>query len=308
MKTQIIYNTNKLSTKINNHNNNIISGKYMNKTMIQQHNPKLKTQIKKINNENIFDVQNSKISYKNKNYIETFFHDNDIPKPNVVEGTGLEFSDLKNPEEEKIIKKSMDSNNSNNHIKNMLDELPIEHTVLLSNQPKIDMSKIQKENMMQKSMTSEKSIISNTQSTSLHNKYKSQNLNLNNNNINNFNSKINNINQNHLINSMKNYPQKIINEKPIPEFDIINNSNNYNNNIINNSIKSNHTKIKPKMELPNNNTYINKININNSNINNQSKMSFPTSSHQGGSFISATSMVENPFKDNTSYNKENINN
>ena len=90
--------------------------------------------------------------------------------------------------------------------------------------------------------------------------------------------------------------------------DIINNSNNYNNNIINNSIKSNHTKIKPKMELPNNNTYINKININNSNINNQSKMSFPTSSHQGGSFISATSMVENPFKDNTSYNKENINN
>ena len=308
MKTQIIYNTNKLSTKINNHNNNIISGKYMNKSMIQPHNPKLKTQIKKINNENIFDVQNSKISYKNKNYIETFFHDNDIPKPNVVEGTGLEFSDLKNPEEEKIIKKSMDSNNSNNHIKNMLDELPIEHTVLLSNQPKIDMSKIQKENMMQKSMTSEKSIISNTQSTSLHNKYKSQNLNLNNNNINNFNSKINNINQNHLINSMKNYPQKIINEKPIPEFDIINNSNNYNNNIINNSIKSNHTKIKPKMELPNNNTYINKININNSNINNQSKMSFPTSSHQGGSFISATSMVENPFKDNTSYNKENINN
>ena len=265
MKTQIIYNTNKLSTKINNHNNNIISGKYMNKTMIQQHNPKLKTQIKKINNENIFDDQNSKISYNNKNYIETFFHDNDIPKPNVVEGTGLEFSDLKNPEEEKIIKKS-------------------------------------------KSMTSEKSIISNTQSTSLHNKYKSQNLNLNNNNINNFNSKINNINQNHLINSMKNYPQKIINEKPIPEFDIINNSNNYNNNIINNSIKSNHTKIKPKMELPNNNTYINKININNSNINNQSKMSFPTSSHQGGSFISATSMVENPFKDNTSYNKENINN
>ena len=63
-------------------------------------------------------------------------------------------------------------------LKNMLDELPIEHTVLLSNQPKIDMSKIQKENMMQKSMTSEKSIISNTQSTSLHNKYKSQNLNL----------------------------------------------------------------------------------------------------------------------------------
>ena len=75
MKTQIIYNTNKLSTKINNHNNNIISGKYMNKSMIQPHNPKLKTQIKNINNENIFDVQNSKISYKNKNYIETFFHD-----------------------------------------------------------------------------------------------------------------------------------------------------------------------------------------------------------------------------------------
>ena len=77
-----------------------------------------------------------------------------------------------------------------------------------------------------------------------------------------------------------------------------------NNNIINNSItNSNRIKIKPKMELPINK---NKIN-NNSNINNKSKMSFPSQS-EVGSFISQTSMPENPFKNNTSYNKKNNNN
>ena len=286
-KTQIIYNTNKLSTKNNN------SGKNPNKTIMQSHNTKIPNQIKSANNKEVLNEQ-IKISYKDKNFIETYFHDNDIPTPNVCEGNALEFSELKMPDNEQIIKKSMESNNSNNHIKNMLDELPLEHTVILQNQPKIDMSKVQKENMLQKSLTSDKSMISNIQSIN-NNKYKSQNINFNN----QINSKINSINNNNIINSMKmkKYQQKSMNEKPLPEIDM-------NNNIINNSItNSNLIKIKPKMELPINK---NKIN-NNSNINNKSKMSFPSQS-EVGSFISQTSMPENPFKNNTSYNKINNNN
>ena len=285
-KTQIIYNTNKLSTKNNN------SGKNPNKAIMQSHKTNIQNQIKNANNKGASNEQ-IKISYKDKNYIETYFHDNDIPPPNVCEGNALEFSALKMPDNEQIIKKSMESNNSNNHIKNMLDELPIEHTVILSNQPKIDMAKVQKENMLQKSLTSDKSMTSNIQSIN-NKKYKSQNINFNN----NINSKINSINNNNIINSMKmkKYPQKFMNEKPLPEIDM-------NNNIINNSItNSNHIKIKPKMELPINK---NKIN-NNSNINNKSKMSFPSQS-QVGSFISQTSMPENPFENNTSYNKKNNN-
>ncbi len=163
------------------------------------------------------------------------------------------------------------------------------------------MSKIQKENMLQKSLTSDKSQMSNVQSINNNNyiKYKSQNINFNNNNINN------------LTNSMKikKYKQNIIkSEKPLPEIDMNENLINDNNNT--NIKNSTHIKIKPKMELQINktnlNNNINNININNSNINNKSKMSFPTSSH-GGSFISQTSLPENPFQDNTSYNKENNN-
>ena len=298
IKSQIVYNTNKLST---NYNINNTQGKYKNKTILQSHNPKIKSEINinNINNDQVFNNNNNnnnkiKISYKNKNYIETFFHDDNIPKPNVVEGNALEFSDIKNQDKE--IKEE-----ENNNIKDMLDKLPMEHTVILSNQQKIDMSKIQKENMLQKSLTSDKSQMSNVQSINNNNyiKYKSQNINFNNNNINN------------LTNSMKikKYKQNIIkSEKPLPEIDMNENLINDNNNT--NIKNSTHIKIKPKMELQINKTNINNnisnININNSNINNKSKMSFPTSSH-GGSFISQTSMPENPFQDNTSYNKENNN-
>ena len=108
---------------------------------------------------------------------------------------------------------------------------------------------------------------------------------------------------------IKKYKQNIIkSEKPLPEIDM--NENLINNNNNTNIKNSTHIKIKPKMELQINktniNNNINNININNSNINNKSKMSFPTSSH-GGSFISQTSLPENPFQDNTSYNKENNN-
>ena len=298
IKSQIVYNTNKLST---NYNINNTQGKYKNKTILQSHNPKIKSEINinNINNDQVFNNNNNnnnkiKISYKNKNYIETFFHDDNIPKPNVVEGNALEFSDIKNQDKE--IKEE-----ENNNIKDMLDKLPMEHTVILSNQQKIDMSKIQKENMLQKSLTSDKSQMSNVQSINNNNyiKYKSQNINFNNNNINN------------LTNSMKikKYKQNIIkSEKPLPEIDMNENLINDNNNT--NIKNSTHIKIKPKMELQINKTNINNnisnININNSNINNKSKMSFPTSSH-GGSFISQTSLPENPFQDNTSYNKENNN-
>ena len=301
IKTQIIYNTNKLSTNQNIINNNkSMQGNYKNNIVMQSHNPKIKNEINNnnINNSQVFNTNNNKIkiSYKNKNYIETFFHDDNIPKPNVVEGNALEFSDIKNPDKE--IKEE-----ENNNIKDMLDKLPMEHTVILSNQQKIDMSKIQKENMLQKSLTSDKSQMSNVQSINNNNyiKYKSQNINFNNNNINN------------LTNSMKikKYKQNIIkSEKPLPEIDMNENLINDNNNT--NIKNSTHIKIKPKMELQinktniNNNNNINNININNSNINNKSKMSFPTSSH-GGSFISQTSLPENPFQDNTSYNKENNN-
>ena len=300
IKTQIIYNTNKLSTNQNIINNNkSMQGNYKNNIVMQSHNPKIKNEIKNnnINNSQVFNNNNNnkiKISYKNKNYIETFFHDDNIPKPNVVEGNALEFSDIKNPDKE--IKEE-----ENNNIKDMLDKLPMEHTVILSNQQKIDMSKIQKENMLQKSLTSDKSQMSNVQSINNNNyiKYKSQNINFNNNNINN------------LTNSMKikKYKQNIIkSEKPLPEIDMNENLINDNNNT--NIKNSTHIKIKPKMELQINktniNNNINNININNSNINNKSKMSFPTSSH-GGSFISQTSLPENPFQDNTSYNKENNN-
>ena len=297
IKSQIVYNTNKLST---NYNINNTQGKYKNKTILQSHNPKIKSEMNINNINKVFNNNNKiKISYKNKNYIETFFHDDNIPKPNVCEGDALEFTDIKKQEKEI-------NEEENNNIKNMLDELPIEHTVILSNQPKIDMSKIQKENMLQKSLTSDKSQISNTQSINNnynnYNKYKSQNINYNN----NINSKINNTNiNNNITNSMKmkKYKQNIINSvKPLPEIDMNNNMIN-NNNLIN----STHMKIKPKMELQMNKTNINNNNnINNSNINNKSKMSFPTSSY-GGSFISQTSMPENPFQDNTSYNKENNN-
>ena len=303
IKTQIIYNTNKLSTNQNIINNNkSMQGNYKNNIVMQSHNPKIKNEINNnnINNSQVFNNNNNnnnnnnkiKISYKNKNYIETFFHDDNIPKPNVVEGNALEFSDIKNPNKEI-------NEEENNNIKNMLDELPMEHTVILSNQQKIDMSKIQKENMLQKSLSSDKSQMSNVQSiNNNYIKYKSQNINFNNNNINN------------LTNSMKikKYKQNIIkSEKPLPEIDMNENLINNNNTNIKNST---HIKIKPKMELQINktniNNNINNININNSNINNKSKMSFPTSSH-GGSFISQTSLPENPFQDNTSYNKENNN-
>ena len=260
-------------------NNNIHSNPYKSqqikyKSNIQNKINK-KSEIK--NNENNKDIEKQSIIYKDKNYIETYFHDDDIPKPEICEGNALEFS-----------KKSIESNNSNNsnkNIKNLLDKLPIEHTVILSKEQKIDMSKVQKDNMLKKSSNSETNS-SNIQTNIYNNKkkekplyYKSQAINYNNNNI-----KINNINNNIITNSMQNYPQKKnINEIPLPEID--------NNININNEI--NKTKIKPVMEISNE-TKTNKII-------NQSRSSFISENSGNGSFVSVKS-VHNPFDVNNNTN------
>ena len=262
----------------NTNNNNIHSNPYKSqqikyKSNIQNKINK-KSEIK--NNENNKNIEKQSIIYKDKNYIETYFHDDDIPKPEVYEGNALEFS-----------KKSIESNNSNNsnkNIKNLLDKLPIEHTVILSKEQKIDMSKVQKDNMLKKSSNSEINS-SNIQTNIYNNKkkekplyYKSQAINYNN------NIKINNINNNIITNSMQNYPQKkYINEIPLPEID--------NNININNEI--NKTKIKPVMEISNE-TKTNKII-------NQSRSSFISENSGNGSFVSVKS-VHNPFDVNNNTN------
>ena len=262
-------------------NNNIHSNPYKSqqikyKSNIQNKINK-KSEIKK--NENNKDIEKKSIIYKDKNYIETYFHDDDIPKPEICEGNALEFS-----------KKSIESNNSNNsnkNIKNLLDKLPIEHTVILSKEQKIDMSKVQKDNMLKKSSNSETNS-SNIQTNIFNNKkkekplyYKSQAINYNNNK-----NYINNINNNIITNSMQNYPQKkYINEIPLPEID---NNNNIN---INNEI--NKTKIKPVMEISNE-TKTNKII-------NQSRSSFISENSGNGSFVSVKS-VHNPFDVNNNTN------
>ena len=240
---------------------------------------------KKDKKEDIFEGQ-SNIEYKDKNFIETYFHDDDIPQPTVFEGNALEFSDVINKSKEEIIDKSiksiksLESDDSNKNVKNLLENLPIENTVLLSKQPKIDMSKVQKDNMLHKSNASESSNNSNNQIK--YNKYptneklyKSQALYCNN-KINN--NEINN--RNILKTSMNNYYQKdneifISNEVPLPEMDI--NSNYGNKNKMN--------KIKPKMELNNKNKKIN-------NKSSLSKSTFSIKSSRG-SFMSVNSFNNN---------------
>ena len=269
-------------------NNNIHSNPYKSqqikyKSNIQNKINK-KSEIK--NNENNKDIEKQSIIYKDKNYIETYFHDDDIPKPEICEGNSFELSYFKKSNNN--IKKSIESNNSNNsnkNIKNLLDKLPIEHTVILSKEQKIDMSKVQKDNMLKKSSNTETNS-SNIQSNIYNNKkkekplyYKSQAINYNNNK-----NYINNINNNIIINSMQNYPQKkYINEIPLPEID--------NNINVNNEI--NKTKIKPVMEISNE-TKTNKII-------NQSRSSFISENSGNGSFVSVKS-VHNPFDVNNNTN------
>ena len=238
-------------------------------------------------------IPEEKIVYKNKNYIETYFHDDDIPQPTVCEGNALVFSKMKesNMTQEENTNKSMQSFNSGDNVNNLLDELPVEQTVLLSKQPKIDMSKVQKDNMLHKSFTSEnsKSIQESINSNNYPSKekvFRSQVLNYNYNNMNNKNN-------------IKKLKYSLTN--PLPEMD-----NDINNNNINYGTQIKNNKIQPLMELnkKNKNNKISSTNINNNynnNFNNKttvSKSSFPMKT-SGRSFISTTSIPENPFQNNT---------
>ena len=240
-------------------------------------------------------IPEEKIVYKNKNYIETYFHDDDIPQPTVCEGNALVFSKMKesNMTQEENTNKSMQSFNSGDNVNNLLDELPVEQTVLLSKQPKLDMSKVQKDNMLHKSFTSEnsKSIQESINSNNYPSKekiFRSQVLNYNYNNMNNKND-------------IKKLKYSLTN--PLPEMD---NDINNNNNNINYGTQIKNNKIQPLMELnkKNKSNKISSTNINNNynnNFNNKttvSKSSFPMKT-SGGNFMSTTSIPENPFQNNT---------
>ena len=229
-------------------------------------------------------IPKEKIVYKNKNYIETYFHDDDIPQPTVCEGNALVFSKMKesNMTQEENTNKSMQSFNSGDNVNNLLDELPVEQTVLLSKQPKIDMSKVQKDNMLHKSFTSEnsKSIQESINSNNYPSKekiFRSQVLNYNYNNVNNKNN-------------IKKLKYSLTNPLPEMDNDINNNNNNYGTQIKNN-------KIQPLMELNKKNKN-NKISNTNNNKTTVSKSSFPMKT-SGGSFMPTTSIPENPFQNNT---------
>ena len=127
--------------------------------------------------------------------------------------------------QEENTNKSMQSFNSGDNVNNLLDELPVEQTVLLSKQPKIDMSKVQKDNMLHKSFTSEnsKSIQESINSNNYPSKekvFRSQVLNYNYNNMNNKND-------------IKKLKYSLTN--PLPEMDNDIN-NNKNKNAISNSL------------------------------------------------------------------------
>ena len=272
-------------------NENKYNSKYDNQNIPKTYNPYNNIINQPKANKEI--IPEEKIVYKNKNYIETYFHDDDIPQPTVCEGNALVFSKMKesNMTQEENTNKSMQSFNSGDNVNNLLDELPVEQTVLLSKQPKIDMSKVQKDNMLHKSFTSEnsKSIQESINSNNYPSKekvFRSQVLNYNYNNMNNKND-------------IKKLKYSLTNPLPEMDNDINNNNNNYGNQIKNN-------KIQPLMELnkKNKNNKISSTNINNNynnNFNNKttvSKSSFPMKTSRG-SFMSTTSIPENPFQNNT---------
>ena len=116
-------------------------------------------------------IQMSRIPYKNigmdpmqsnnKNYIQKYFHDDDIPEPIVCEGESIkEFnikvnnSDMKLDKEEEHSSHSShnnenikDINNNKSHntkvhkqANSLLEEIPVDKTQIMSQQPSIDMS------------------------------------------------------------------------------------------------------------------------------------------------------------------------
>ena len=86
----------------------------------------------KINKKEEMPKEKINVRYKNKNYIEEYFHDDDIPQPIVSEGNVLQFSELKesnNNQKEKLNKSISNLNPYKNMKKNLLNEFPKENKI-----------------------------------------------------------------------------------------------------------------------------------------------------------------------------------
>ena len=166
-----------------------------------------------INNKtnNILDIKNEKNEFEGNTQIinnNLFFNDSKIPNPSVHEGNALNYSNSK-LNNSNSIQKSLQTNITNK-AKNILEQLPVEHTIILSKKPKIDMSKVQKMNMSNKSNSehSNNSYADNNNNIK-NNSINNNNINIsNNNNIGNNNNNISNI-YSEINNSKKQYKSMI---------------------------------------------------------------------------------------------------
>ena len=222
------------STKLNNNNSNYFNNKSMNIINNINKNTSINNKINNniinsnINNNisnNIFKKDYSEIN-KSKNTFKKeeegtneevtkiiinnlFFNDSKIPNPSVHEGNALNYSNSK-LNNSNSIQKSLQTNITNK-AKNILEQLPVEHTIILSKKPKIDMSKVQKMNMSNKSNSEQfnNSYADNNNNNIKNNSINNNNINIsNNNNIGNNNNNISNI-YSEINNSKKQYKSMI---------------------------------------------------------------------------------------------------
>ena len=263
-----------LESKIISSNKNFNNNMNINNIYGEKANTDIKISAKTHNsyNHNLKEQKNIKkeempkekinVTYKNKNFIEEYFHDDDIPQPIVCEGNALQFSKVgeSNNIQEENINKSLSNLNSYKKVKNSFNELSTANTIFSSKQPKLNENKFQKENILNKSYNFE-SLNKLNNKVNMNNKYPQADQI--------FNQKMHN--------SLKNYNYKNkniytnnINTKPLPEFD-----SSVNNNVVyGTQIKMD--KIKPIMEL----NYKNKIN----NTNKIYRSSYPTNNILYNSF------------------------
>ena len=279
-----------LESKIISSNKNFNNNMNINNIYGEKANTDIKISAKTHNsyNHNLKEQKNIKkeempkekvnITYKNKNFVEEYFHDDDIPQPIVCEGNALQFSKVGESNNIQVEKTNQNISNLNSFkkVKNSINELSTANTIFSSIQPKLYENQFQKENILNKSYNFE-SLNKLNNKVNMNNKYpqvdqvfKSQAMNYN-----IYNKEIKNNQKMH--NSLKNcnYKNKNIytnniNAKPLPEFD-----SSVNNNVVyGTQIKMD--KIKPIMEL----NYKNKIN----NTNKIYRSSYPTNNILYNSF------------------------
>ena len=125
-------NQNQINLKVPNihkdyHQSKIQMSKIPYRNLKQSDNEGGFIEISDVSNPTNINKNNNNINYNNisnKNYIETYFHDDDIPKPEVFEGVGLENSNIKPnikntnileqpPEEQKLNESSSYKNSKN---------------------------------------------------------------------------------------------------------------------------------------------------------------------------------------------------